>query len=266
MKHIGAKVNGSAKINSRRANQRWFVIEYPVDVDYNQEAYASETKDIREHLPTDGWYSFQTNSGAEARQHWFITGAMKIVGAVSEQDVRSYARGHGFEEDLPWLEGKAYSEDDAIDLAEYMRTTGAMPTPSKTEMRERIEAERGKVQFSKEDRTPIRLKQEDLADYIRAGTNTHAKNDKARIVASGASPILGETARRTEAGRSAPSARPNWRRHTLPTSWRRPGKRCRKPKSREGLTKTEARCMFILLNKGVHPDSHTRMGAFLFFP
>ncbi len=142
MKHIGEKANGSSKINSRRADQRWFLIEYPVDMDYNQEAYQHKTKDIREHLPTDGWYSFQTNSGAEARQHWFITGAMKIVGAVSEQDVRAYARDHGFEEDLPWLNGKSYDETSAIDLKEYMRTTTAEPTPSKTEMRQRILDER----------------------------------------------------------------------------------------------------------------------------
>ena len=142
MSHIGAKSEGAAKIDTRRPNQRWFLIEYPVDQDYNQEAYAHETKDIREHLPERGWYSFQTNSGAEARQHWFITGGMKIVGAVSEADVRKYAKDRGFEEDLPWKMGKAYSEDDAINLEEYMRTTKAMPTPSKEEMRQRIEAQR----------------------------------------------------------------------------------------------------------------------------
>lgn len=142
MAHIGAKSEGSKKIDTRRPNQRWFLIEYPVDNDYNQEAYGHRTKDIREHLPENGWYSFQTNSGAEARQHWFITGGMKIVGAVSEADIRKFAKDRGFEEDLPWKQGKAYSEDDAIDLDKYIRTTGAMPTPSKSEMRQRIEAER----------------------------------------------------------------------------------------------------------------------------
>lgn len=145
MKHIGSKSEGATRIDTRRPNQRWFLIEYPVDQDYNQEAYAHETKDIREHLPERGWYSFQTNSGAEAKQHWFITGGMKIVGAVSEADVRKYARDRGFEEDLPWKMGKTYSEDDAIDLDEYIRTTKAMPTPSKEEMRQRIESERAQA-------------------------------------------------------------------------------------------------------------------------
>lgn len=139
MAHIGAvdNENGGKK---RRTNERWFLIEYPVDVDYNQEAYSHESKDIRDHLPTGGWYSYQTNSGAEARQHWFITGGMKIVGAVSEADVRKYAKDRGFEQDLQWRDGKVYSEDDAIDLDEYLRTTTAQPTPSKAEMRQRIES------------------------------------------------------------------------------------------------------------------------------
>ena len=153
MAHIGAKSEGSAKIDTRRPDQRWFLIEYPVDQDYNQEAYASETKDIRDHLPERGWYSFQTNSGAEARQHWFITGGMKIVGAVSEADVRKYAQDRGFEEDLPWKNGKSYSDDDAINLDEYMRTTKAQPTPSKEEMRQRIEGNRPKMQAWKDGNT-----------------------------------------------------------------------------------------------------------------
>ena len=151
MKHIGAKSTGSAKIDTRRPNQRWYLIEYPVDMDYNQEAYQHETKDIREHLPTKGWYSFQTNSGAEARQHWFITGGMRIVGAISEEDARRYARERGFEEDLPWKDGKIYSDLDAIDLDEYIHTTKAQPTPSKEEMRQRIEAERAGMQLQRWD-------------------------------------------------------------------------------------------------------------------
>lgn len=142
MRHIGSKSAGSSKIDTRRPNQRWFLIEYPVDQDYNQEAYANPDKDIKDHIPTNGWYSYQTNSGAEAKQHWFITGGMKIVGPVSEADVRKYAKDRGFAEDLPWKNGKTYDDSNAIDLDEYIRTTDAQPTPSKQEMRQRIEAER----------------------------------------------------------------------------------------------------------------------------
>lgn len=154
MSHIGSKTKGSEKIDTRRPDQRWFLIEYPVDNDYNQEAYSNPRKDIRDHLPEKGWYSFQTNSGAEARQHWFITGGMKIVGAVSEADVRRYAQERGFEEDLPWKQGKSYSEEDAIDLEEYMRTTAAQPTPSKEEMRQRIEGERRTQHQEWDEMTP----------------------------------------------------------------------------------------------------------------
>ena len=179
MAHIGMKSGETMKknkdgkltsvIDSRRPDQRWFLIEYPVDQDYNQEAYAHPDKDIKDHLPKDGWYSFQTNSGAEKRQHWFITGAMKIVGPVSEADVRSYARDHGFEEDLPWRQGKAYSDDDAIDLDEYIRTTDAQPTPSKREMGKRIRAEaRGEKYSVLEDGMPKFSVGSSIADQIKA--------------------------------------------------------------------------------------------------
>ena len=152
MRHIGAKSEGAKKIDSRRPDQRWFLIEYPIDVDYNQEAYANARRDIRDHLPTDGWYSFQTNSGAEAKQHWFITGGMRIVGAVSEEDVRAYARSQGFEEDIPWKMGKTYDDSvGAVDLMKYAAEHQDTRTPSKTEMRERIEAERGSARFSQRD-------------------------------------------------------------------------------------------------------------------
>lgn len=147
MAHIGAKSTKGkgSKIDTRRPNQRWFLIEYPVDNDYNLEAFKNKRKDIRDHLPTNGWYSFQTNSGAEARQHWFITGGMKIVGAVSENDIRKYAADRGFEEDLPWKLGKSYNDDDALDLDNYMKTTTAKPTPSKSEMFDRIVKERNEA-------------------------------------------------------------------------------------------------------------------------
>ncbi len=149
MAHIGAKDSETGKLK-RRPDQRWFLIEYPVDVDYNQEAYSHESRDIRDHLPERGWYSFQTNKGSEKRQHWFITGGMRIVGAISEEGARKYARDRHFEEDLPWKDGKNYSEDTAIDLDEYIRTTKAQPTPSKAEMQQRIETERG-TQYQKFD-------------------------------------------------------------------------------------------------------------------
>jgi len=151
MAHIGPEykdVDGTTK-KKRHPDERWFLIEYPVDQDYNQEAYNNPRKDIRDHLPTDGWYSFQTNSGAEARQHWFITGGMKIVGAVSEEDVRKFTKEKGFEQDLEWLDGKNYDDSKgAIDLFDYIQNTDAAPTPSKDEMRQKIEAERGETVWS----------------------------------------------------------------------------------------------------------------------
>lgn len=167
MAHIGAE-NEQGKIDRRRPDQRWFLIEYPVDRDYNQEAFGNRTKDIRNHLPTDGWYSFQTNSGAEKRQHWFITGAMKIVGAVSEKDMRAYTESKGFEQDLEWKDGKVYDDAaDTIDLMKYAEEHQDTRTPSKAEMREKIEAGRkGDKKYSLGD------------GYVASGNSARMTNDR----------------------------------------------------------------------------------------
>ena len=167
MAHIGAE-NEQGEIDRRRPDQRWFLIEYPVDQDYNQEAFGNRTKDIRNHLPTDGWYSFQTNSGAEKRQHWFITGAMKIVGAVSEKDVRAYTESKGFEQDLEWKDGKVYDDAaDTIDLMKYAEEHQDTRTPSKAEMREKIEAGRkGDKKYSLGD------------GYVESGNSARMTNDR----------------------------------------------------------------------------------------
>ena len=167
MAHIGAE-NEQGEIDRRRPDQRWFLIEYPVDRDYNQEAFGNRTKDIRNHLPTDGWYSFQTNSGAEKRQHWFITGAMKIVGAVSEKDVRAYTESKGFEQDLEWKDGKVYDDAaDTIDLMKYAEEHQDTRTPSKAEMREKIEAGRkGDKKYSLGD------------GYVESGNSARMTNDR----------------------------------------------------------------------------------------
>ena len=111
-RHIGAGRNGGEAMY-RRPNQRWFLVEYATDVDYSEEAAQSPTKDIATHIPTDGWYSFRTNTNAEADQDWIISGALKIVRPVSEREAHRIAQEAGVPEDLPYKDGvKAFTEDD----------------------------------------------------------------------------------------------------------------------------------------------------------
>lgn len=113
-RHIGAGRNGGEAMY-RRPNQRWFLVEYATDVDYREEAAQSPTKDIATHIPTDGWYSFRTNTNAEADQDWIISGALKIVRPVSEREAHRIAREAGVPEDLPYKDGvKAFVEDDSV--------------------------------------------------------------------------------------------------------------------------------------------------------
>lgn len=129
-RHIGAGRNGAEAVY-RRADQRWFIVEYAADKDYNAEAAANPSKDIPTHIPTDGWYSFRTNTNAEADQNWIITGSLRIVGAVSEKDTQRLAKENGVPIDLPYKDGvKNFSEDDAIDVDEYRKTTEAIYTDS----------------------------------------------------------------------------------------------------------------------------------------
>ena len=139
MRHIGAEPDASNSPTTRRNNQRWFLVEYATDKDYNQEAFHNKRKDIPDHVPTDGWYSFQTNSRAEAKQHWLISGSIRIVGPISEEAAAKLSESKGIQRDLPYKYGKAFSEDDVIDLDDYIQNSGVDATPSKSEMRARIE-------------------------------------------------------------------------------------------------------------------------------
>lgn len=139
MRHIGAEPDASNSPTTRRNNQRWFLVEYATDKDYNQEAFHNKRKDIPDHVPTDGWYSFQTNSRAEAKQHWLISGSIRIVGPISEEAAAKLSESKGIQRDLPYKYGKAFSEDDVVDLDDYIQNSGVDATPSKSEMRARIE-------------------------------------------------------------------------------------------------------------------------------
>lgn len=112
-RHIGAGKGVGAEAKYRRANERWFEIEISADVDYHKEASQNPDGDIPAHIPTDGWYSFKTNTNASDDQNWIISGAIKINRPLSEAEARQIAEERGVTPDLPYKDGKKdFSEYD----------------------------------------------------------------------------------------------------------------------------------------------------------
>jgi hypothetical protein len=104
-RHIGQGQKGG-EAQYRKPNQRWFEIENSADVDYHEEARQNPSGDIPEHIPTDGWYSFRTNTNADDRQNWIISGSIKIVRPLSEQEAREICESKGITPDLPYKDGR----------------------------------------------------------------------------------------------------------------------------------------------------------------
>ena len=61
--------------------------------------------EITELNPLDGYYNFKTNSNANHNQDWFISGAIKIVRPLTEEEGRKISRSKGIKEDLPYKDG-----------------------------------------------------------------------------------------------------------------------------------------------------------------
>lgn len=63
----------------------WAEVEIPADVDWQPEADKSRTKDLRDTIPKDGYYSFYRpeRQGCE----WLIAGALKVNRILSAAEV-----------------------------------------------------------------------------------------------------------------------------------------------------------------------------------
>lgn len=105
--HIGAEIpdapwlksdNGTAEgfYKSKRSNgQRvWALVEYPMDVDYQEQANLSPTKDLRDTIPTDGSYLFKEGQ----RGTWVVTGAIKINQILTDAEVASILQEKGYDQ------------------------------------------------------------------------------------------------------------------------------------------------------------------------
>ena len=127
-RHIGSK-DGGKEVKYRRPDERWFEIEISADNDYNDEArelymashpkakrddvYANMKGDITDKIPEDGFYNFKTNSNANPKQSWYISGSIRIVRPIGEKEAQRICDKEGVAHDLPYKDGiKNFTDDE----------------------------------------------------------------------------------------------------------------------------------------------------------
>ena len=98
---IGGKTERYGSIDYRKPNTVWAEVEISADVNYQEEANASKTRDLRDKLPKNGFYYFKTNPNATG--NWVIGGKMKIVNRLSQTQKQVLYDNQGYA-DLPYLD------------------------------------------------------------------------------------------------------------------------------------------------------------------
>lgn len=100
------------KQNRRAPDRVWAEVEMPADRDWQGEADASRTRDIRDRVPDGGFYRFRTNKMQGGA--WLIGGALKVNRVLSDADVAAILRAAGeSQEDID----AETAPDDAIMLS-----------------------------------------------------------------------------------------------------------------------------------------------------
>ena len=127
-RHIGS-TDGGKEVKYRRPDERWFEIEISADNDYNDEArerymashpkakredvYSNMKGDITDKIPEDGFYNFKTNSNANPKQSWYISGSIRIVRPIGEKEAQRICDKEGVAHDLPYKDGiKNFIDDE----------------------------------------------------------------------------------------------------------------------------------------------------------
>jgi len=87
----------STKTGTIQEGRVWAEVELPDDQPWQDKANTSKTKDIRDKVPADGHYRFNTskmNGGA-----WLIGGSLKINKVLTDDDVQQVLHSSGIESD-----------------------------------------------------------------------------------------------------------------------------------------------------------------------
>lgn len=99
--HIGKNINGELM---QRSDEVWREVMYSDSINYQDIANKNGTnkngrivpvKSYLRYIPVDGFYRYKTNP--KRLGPWIITGAIKVVKILTNDEVDSICKSHGFE-------------------------------------------------------------------------------------------------------------------------------------------------------------------------
>ena len=99
--------NSRGVFNSKRGKRFrrvWAEVSYPMDVNYQEELDRRGIKDIKDHTPEDGYYTFR-----EANGTWIIAGALRVDRILSEEERQQIFNEAGYNEQSAWENSKDYA-------------------------------------------------------------------------------------------------------------------------------------------------------------
>lgn len=116
------------KEGMRAANRVYAEVEMAADQDYQAEADASPTLDLK-HIPTDGMYRFTPsavrNRTDAANRSWMISGSMKVNRILSDEEVAGILRENGYPQEIaPETRGTILNQQDEQILHQHAQTVG----------------------------------------------------------------------------------------------------------------------------------------------
>jgi len=85
------------KANKIAPDRVWAEVEIPADINWQDQADKSRTRDIRDQVPANGYYRFKTNKMQGGA--WIIGGALKIDRVLSDDEVSKILLNAGYPED-----------------------------------------------------------------------------------------------------------------------------------------------------------------------
>lgn len=99
--------NPRGVFNSKRGKnfrRVWAEVSYPMDVNYQEELDRRGIRDIKDHTPENGYYTFR-----EANGTWIIAGALRVDRILSEEERQQIFDEAGYDEQAAWESSKDYA-------------------------------------------------------------------------------------------------------------------------------------------------------------
>lgn len=96
LKGASSSADNIGQYNSKRGKnfkRVWAAVSYPMDVKYQDELEEAGKKDIKNHIPTNGFYNFRETNGL-----WIIAGAVRIDKVLTDKDRAEIFKKQGYDE------------------------------------------------------------------------------------------------------------------------------------------------------------------------